>query len=594
MAPLDFSALNFYHIRDGQPGQAYPWLKDTKVIEPHRETILTVSNPSEEHNYRWVLRVDETDEVQASVSGTEVAVILTQLDEHVITLEEVNPAGLVTRHLEETVIVKYVRREIRTLTEVERGELLDSMHQLWAVSKEDGKEIYGDNYVDIWTINKLHHLGGSGYTCDHFHDGVGFLTSHVLLTNIFERSLQIVNPKLSLPYWDFTIEASSSRETKYDPSDPTSRTPLLDPSWFGTFDPNDQMVKDGRWAYTEIPRVQKDNMFETLRSDVYGKLRSPWNVNQRPYMTRGAGKMCDGHIEQSCAWPTCDLHYNLVKDYDDFISWSWESMYWPHGPVHFWLGGFLDCAQTYDKIAQLVGSTMSDALAAMSFNHRKILYWDGIWYCEGTVDEDTPPEDVFSSGMCGCHGFDLTQGDDYKTISAALKLSKLTPDFDDLEEDVQREIVSILCSSVLGLGEQTQSSSSLDPMFWPMHPTMERIWQLSILTGHITDFTWPDHDITYHGPDQTPVERSLSMYTETCVGHRGSDAFPFGILESDIEGFDVEVGMLAHDGTGVGIPNRDVLAAVDPRVGNVTYIYDNFKWEHCAADGYNFDDLWVG
>ena len=127
MAPLDFSALNFYHIRDGQPGQAYPWLKDTKVIEPHRETILTVSNPSEEHNYRWVLRVDETDEVQASVSGTEVAVILTQLDEHVITLEEVNPAGLVTRHLEETVIVKYVRREIRTLTEVERGELLDSV-----------------------------------------------------------------------------------------------------------------------------------------------------------------------------------------------------------------------------------------------------------------------------------------------------------------------------------------------------------------------------------------------------------------------------------------------------------------------------------
>ena len=80
-----------------------------------------------------------------------------------------------------------------------------------------------------------------------FHDGVGFLTSHLLLTNIFERSLQLVNPKLSLPYWDFTIEASSSSETKYDPSDPTSRTPLLDPSWFGTFDPNDQMVSALRW-----------------------------------------------------------------------------------------------------------------------------------------------------------------------------------------------------------------------------------------------------------------------------------------------------------------------------------------------------------
>ena len=60
--------------------------------------------------------------------------------------------------------------------------------------------------------------------------------------------------------------------------------------------------------------------------------------------------------------------------------------------------------------------------------------------------------------MCGCHGFDLTQGDDYKTISAALKLSELTSGLDDFEEDVQREVVSILCSSVLGLGEQTQVS----------------------------------------------------------------------------------------------------------------------------------------
>ena len=34
--------------------------------------------------------------------------------------------------------------------------------------------MYGDDYLDIWTINKLHHLSGSGYTCDHvrFFDAV--------------------------------------------------------------------------------------------------------------------------------------------------------------------------------------------------------------------------------------------------------------------------------------------------------------------------------------------------------------------------------------------------------------------------------------
>ena len=41
------------------------------------------------------------------------------------------------------------------------------MHQLWVVPLDDGKEMYGDDYLDIWTINKLHHLSGSGYTCDH-------------------------------------------------------------------------------------------------------------------------------------------------------------------------------------------------------------------------------------------------------------------------------------------------------------------------------------------------------------------------------------------------------------------------------------------
>ena len=127
MAPLEFSALNFYQVRDGLPGQAYPWLENRKLIEPHRETILTVTNPHEGLDYQWTLRVDRTNEVQASGSGIEFAVILTWLQEHVVTLEEVDSAGVVLRHLDETVMVKYVRREIRMLTDVERGELLDSV-----------------------------------------------------------------------------------------------------------------------------------------------------------------------------------------------------------------------------------------------------------------------------------------------------------------------------------------------------------------------------------------------------------------------------------------------------------------------------------
>lgn len=137
---LAFTALNFYHVRDGKPGQDYPWLKDFKLVEPHRETTLAVEAPREGFEYRWDVRPTctadsctssnggESSQIQAS--GAVAEVVFTSLEENMITLEEVNVAdGKVARRLEETVMVKYVRREIRSLTDDEREELLDAVRQ---------------------------------------------------------------------------------------------------------------------------------------------------------------------------------------------------------------------------------------------------------------------------------------------------------------------------------------------------------------------------------------------------------------------------------------------------------------------------------
>lgn len=84
-----------------------------------------------------------------------------------------------------------------------------------------------------------------------FHDGLGFLTSHSLLSNTFEHSLQQVNPKLTLPYWDFTIESSSAGAAAAEGLDnmfgSEIKTPLLQESWFGTTDPATNMVRF-RWV----------------------------------------------------------------------------------------------------------------------------------------------------------------------------------------------------------------------------------------------------------------------------------------------------------------------------------------------------------
>ena len=132
-AALEFTALNFYHVRDGKPGQDYPWLKDVKLIEPHRDTTLAVVGAREGFDYRWEVRSGcrscsgGVGEVQTTATGAVTIVVLTQLHENVVVLEEVDGDGRVTNRMEETVMVKYVRREIRTLTEDEREEVLDAV-----------------------------------------------------------------------------------------------------------------------------------------------------------------------------------------------------------------------------------------------------------------------------------------------------------------------------------------------------------------------------------------------------------------------------------------------------------------------------------
>ena len=72
-----------------------------------------------------------------------------------------------------------------------------------------------------------------------------------------------------------------------------------------------------------------------------------------------------------------------------------------------------------------------------------------------------------------------------------------------------------------------------------MHPTMERLFMFARLTGRMTDMTWPDMDDT----ESTVM---VSRYGSTCNGHGGSDVFPFGLLETDIDGWSVSDGRVAR------------------------------------------------
>lgn len=131
---LDYTVTNFYHERDGKPGAQIPWLKGVKLAEPYRDTTLRVMKPREGYTYTWEVRsIDDLEHVLIQATGAEATVSFTRLDLNMVSLfEALETSGQVVREKTDTVMVKYVRREIRTLTDEEREELLDGVSKNFA------------------------------------------------------------------------------------------------------------------------------------------------------------------------------------------------------------------------------------------------------------------------------------------------------------------------------------------------------------------------------------------------------------------------------------------------------------------------------
>ncbi|CAN0277983.1 unnamed protein product, partial [Hapterophycus canaliculatus] len=131
------------------------------------------------------------------------------------------------------VTVKYVRREIRELTDRDRETFFNAVSVLQRVPSAVGRKVYGDKYYSKDYFNRLHlHYGARGQKdCDHWHDGAGFVTSHIAISLMFEQALQSVNPSIALPYWDFTIEGMAYDWTNFRTSE------VFSDDWFGTAAP---------------------------------------------------------------------------------------------------------------------------------------------------------------------------------------------------------------------------------------------------------------------------------------------------------------------------------------------------------------------
>ncbi|CAM9131049.1 unnamed protein product, partial [Discosporangium mesarthrocarpum] len=575
---LTIKADFFYHERDGKPGSAYPWLDGTMIVEPYRDTWMTLRLGSREGmTYRWTVTPSDPEGEIIMARGEAPTIVYKTPGHNVIVVEEVSDeTGEVMRRSETTVLCMYVRREIRTLLEDERQALFDAMRIMWDVSTEEGRKIYGEGYTSAWDLNVIHFIAGGDLECDHFHHGLGFVTSHVLITNVFEASLQSINPMLTMPYWDYTIETSQGEDSEFK-----DISPMFDPTWFGDTDDDNQVVS-GRWGNMTIPDAP-EFLKKKGMTNVYGALRSPWNTNHRDYMTRGMGKFCNTDSFDIQPLPKCADHYSLLNDYDTYYGWAWFSMVNPHGPMHLYLGSLLDCEYQFDEIAKLLGEDTTIRVRQIGITIRKQLYRDGLLKCADDAPEDLTSFELYEQGYCGCIDLDLEQGDDFNLVLDSLSLQEKIIKPAMYDEPTRRQVAKLLCNFPVNDGDHVQSSSPLDPTFWPLHPTMERLWQYKVLSGTMTDTTWPDSSAVYTDEDGEEYEIVVaSTDSGTCLGHGGSDKFPFGFGDHIT---DLMVNIW-HEPKFEEYTNREVLAALDPNFNGLPYIYDTFEWTHCEEQGY--------
>lgn len=577
---------------DPQTAQnVYPWLRShALLVEPFRLTTLQVKTHERDEGsvelntgaLSWTI-TNEADADTSFYSGDQVEHMFTTLATYgiqaCVSTEQGNTGdtpATSSQCIRSVAICRYVRRELRSLAPDDRNVFLDAMHTMIEVPMAEGMARFGPDYRDWSYFVMLHHMASSPQSGDQMHDGMGFLTQHSALSGAFEIALQAVAPAVSLAWWDLTLDwAMVVTEFNGTFDDRFWSMDMWQSNWFGRPDNQTRTITEGRFAYLAADSPALGSMAD-VTLNAYGFMRAPWNYNRSPWMTRAA-EMNGMSVFYNCAfssklkctsgpWPSCESHLNAVSslDHDSFQSFGWYVNYDPHAHAHVVLGG--GWGLNASRLEGILGPGDVKALQAKVWSLRNV------WRTQHSI-ADTPV--VSFPTVCSmdapesaCHArcdLELLRNnvtvledvwsavndwmDTYGTYNAASKL----------------DAISILCGTSFSMGEQAESASPLDPTFWPIHPTIERLWQWRKLLGGFADESW------------TYSTAGSCVLGGRCYGHQPNDLTlaPGKFLVEGV--FEMQL-----------LSNMDYYAQMDPFFSNTSYVYSHFSNQHCADIGFGF------
>jgi hypothetical protein len=252
-------------------------------------------------------------------------------------------AGSMKEHVvatvERTILVRYVRRELRTLPEADLERYFSAMHKVMTTPHEVGRAVYGEHFSGLSHFVALHNQNNMAY-----HGNLFFATSHPAMQLKFEKSLLAVDAGTPLPYWDMLQDANLGRKW--------TDAQVYQNNWFGPVKTTaaDNFRLRGRFRDVRTIYDPDGKSFPTSWHNYFGYLgMSALDNNKSPYFQRSNNfcgfsttvgfSDCD-HIER------CFLMYERTKSMHEF---DLCLEHYVHANLHMQHAGQWNCAEDWHQ-----------------------------------------------------------------------------------------------------------------------------------------------------------------------------------------------------------------------------------------------------
>jgi hypothetical protein len=607
---------NKYIASDRTRPDSYPWLGESEVIlEPFRDTtfsMLMIGNligskasdsyewkitrpPKMQNKYELDLKayrrrvleskgmskeeIDElepeyddgvvfsktvTKDVVSSHSNTRFPVVhaFDELGLHVVSVTDTSTGESVSAKVH----VKYVRQEMRKVDKEDREALFAAWKVLMETSDTEGVATYGSNFMSHGRLSTEHNNLAGDRLCDHLHDGMGFVPGHLQVTRLLEASLQSVDSSVALPYWEYTIDVENIIANNDGHFQAWRDIPAFTNEWFGKTDIKSGFVREGHFKDMSL----EGNEFTTV-SNSWGLIRAPWNNLKNPRFARffGGGSALDEEpviMVNEDQMSTCEVVAETLLSSTTLGTFNGAAAGQAHGPIHMFTGGQ---SNTPDLSARLThigfkasGPTRNQFWGTgvtFFFASIKSLYRYHLYNCPESCDSEKSEMDC----ACTCSTEEIMNSDAKDALFSTWTSNWEEQGLDG--DETLTKMLNLLCDDYhnVAMGDHASSGATSDPSFWLIHGTVERWLQLIRLNDYFDNEDW-----------ETPVfDSNIHPYSDSCEGHHKADTLVFGAID------------------GNDFTNREYYDYLNPKLSNLPYVYDDFKWNHCTALGYDFQGL---